>query len=75
MNKLLIVLYIALVAFYIVGCETTKPNPEGKLIGTLSVYRTPSGSMSVVNDQDGNKMIFEWHLGRVLTPKKVEPND
>lgn len=60
-----------LLTMTIVGCESSN-KPEGKLIGTMSVYRTPTGSITVVNDQDGNSMAFEFHLARVLVAKKEE---
>jgi hypothetical protein len=35
------------------------------LIGTMSVYRTDTGAMTVVNDQNGDSMIVEFNIGRV----------
>ena len=73
MNKLLIVLYVALVAFYIVGCETKPPPaPQGDLVGTLRVYRTPEGSLCVVSDQTGDSMIFDMRIKSVLISKREE---
>tara|TARA_R110000744_G_scaffold57213_1_gene120322 strand:+ start:57 stop:275 length:219 start_codon:yes stop_codon:yes gene_type:complete len=66
---------LILISLLLAGCNVHEP--EGKLIGTMSMYRTPTGSIVVVNDQDGNKMEFNFHLNSVLIlePAKESPTD
>jgi uncharacterized protein YcfL len=63
MKYILITLALLLLA----GCAS--PEEEGDLIGTMSVYKTKSGFM-VMSDQTGEKMIFEFHLGRTIVLSK-----
>ena len=64
---------LLILALVFVGCKADRP--EGKLIGTMSVYRTPTGTITVVNDQDGNSMAFDFHLNQVLVLKKKDESN
>ena len=66
-------LLLIVITLLLLGCNSDRP--EGKLVGTMSVYRTPNGSMTVVNDQDGNSMVFDFHLKSVLVLKKPDEQD
>jgi hypothetical protein len=44
--------------------------PIGEKLGTLTMYRTENGSITIVNDQDGNSMVFNFRLQSVLTLPK-----
>jgi len=63
--KLLLILTLLLT-----GCATEKP--IGKKLGTLTMYCTENGSITIVNDQDGNSMMFDFRLQRVLTLPKTK---
>jgi len=66
MKYLLLIVALLLLA----GCNSDKP--EGKLVGTMSVYRTPNGSTTIVNDQDGNMFKIDFHLRSVLVLRKPD---
>ena len=66
MKYLLLIVALLLLA----GCNSDKP--EGKLVGTMSVYRTPDGSTTIVNDQDGNMFKIDFHLRSVLVLRKPD---
>mgnify|MGYP003679241648 CR=1 FL=1 len=51
------------------GCSTSKPQSEGKLVGTMSIYKTDRGFI-VQSDQSGEKMLFELHIGRTIVLAK-----
>jgi hypothetical protein len=68
-NKVMAILYFTLVAFWVSGCGSTKP--EGKLVGTMSVYRTDRGFL-VVSDQNGERMIVNFNVQGVIIKKKKE---
>jgi len=38
----------------------------------MSVYRTPNGTITIVNDKDGNSMAFDFRLHGVMV-KKAQP--
>ena len=61
---------LLIVALLLLGCNSDKP--EGKLVGTMSVYRTPNGSTTIVNDQDGNMFKIDFHLRSVLVLRKPD---
>ena len=63
--KLLLILTLLLA-----GCTTEKP--IGKKLGTMTMYRTENGSITIVNDQDGNSMVFDFRLQSVLTLPKAK---
>jgi len=69
MKYLLLIVALLLLA----GCNSDKP--EGKLVGTMSVYRTPDGSTTIVNDQDGNMFKIDFHLRSVLVLRKPDEQD
>jgi len=55
-----------ILALLLSGCAT--PKQEGKLVGTLSVYRTNQGFM-VVSDQSGDKMLVAFNVARIYRQK------
>lgn len=64
---------LIILALLMVGCKGDDA-PEGmKLIGTMSVYRTETGALTVMNDQTKDAMMIEWNINRVLV-KREEPS-
>lgn len=63
--------YILLIlTLLLAGCNSNRP--EGEFMGTMSVYRTPNGTITIVNDKDGNSMAFDFRLHGVMIKKAQE---
>lgn len=60
-----------LLLLLLAGCASKKPAVEGKLIGTMSIYKTDKGCM-VVSDQSGDRMIINFHAYQIFTTKPKE---
>ncbi len=64
--------YLLLIAtLLLAGCNSDKP--EGEFMGTLSVYRSERGTITIVNDKDGNSMAFDLRVHGVAV-HQVQPN-
>jgi hypothetical protein len=63
---------LIILTLFLVGCESPEKR-EGELIGTMSVYRTDRGFV-VVSDQNGDSMVVNFDIQRVIIKKKVEPS-
>ena len=62
---------LLILALFLAGCNSDKP--EGEFMGTLSVYRSERGTITIVNDKDGNSMAFDLRVHGVAV-HQAQPN-
>lgn len=62
---------LIILALLMVGCKGDEAPEDMKLIGTMSVYRTENGALTVMNDQTKDAMMIEWNINRVLVRKEA----
>jgi hypothetical protein len=66
--KALLLLTLILLA----GCKGDQPPKGMKLVGTMSIYITERGALTVVHDQTNEAMMIEWNINRILVKQKKE---
>jgi hypothetical protein len=67
--KLLLLIPLILLA----GCRNTNQRPpeDMVLIGTMSVYRTQTGALTVMHDQTHQAIAIEWNIRQVLIKQEI----
>ena len=72
MNKLIAIIYSLYFALHVTGCSTTPGDKEeGRLVATMSVYKTSKGFV-IVSDHSGDRMVVQFNIGKIYNFPKLE---